>query len=492
MSTFNDLLIAIGIDTKPAMEKIKELDKEFDKLGKTFSSATNKKPPKDPFNIGSERVKMQKYIKEMKDLGAETDDYQKRLKKLSKPEHFKQMKKDLSAYKKDFLKFKDAESADNLRNAKEAIAQQQRVATKKEQEFNAVQDAIDSRLKAASKREEDLTKLSISKNKGAAKEKSDLEDLRLKKAKDVNKSITKEQDKVTRSAKDSAEVFKQSFKEQITGKKKLTQAEINHNNKLKQQEVLKKKLNALNIKPKYDPLDSISKQNTALQRQINHYDKLEKKANDAAQAIRMSSGYQGMDLGGKRRVESRISQAQSDFKMTGDPHVFKALNKDVNAFKRSLIGLQTVQGGLADSTKNMVRAYASLFALIEGTAAIKNIGMDFQGMQASMLAASGSTAAAAKDMVYINGIVDKMGLNLKDTTDAFVKFKFAAKGKIDQGQQEDLFESLSMFGTALKVDSEAMKRSQKAIIQMMSKGKVMAEELSYCFITVFGSFQWKH
>ena len=48
-------------------------------------------------------------------------------------------------------------------------------------------------------------------------------------------------------------------------------------------------------------------------------------------------------------------------------------------------------------------------------------------------------------MIFLNGIVDQMGLSLGDTTDAWVKFKFAAKGKITQGEQESLFESLSMF-----------------------------------------------
>ncbi len=98
-----------------------------------------------------------------------------------------------------------------------------------------------------------------------------------------------------------------------------------------------------------------------------------------------------------------------------------------------------------------------------------------------MLAASGSSEAAAKDMMFINGIVDEMGLSLKDTTDAFVKFKFAAKGKISQEDQESLFTGLSMFGTSMKVGNEDMKRAQRALTQIMSKGQVMAEELCYCF-----------
>lgn len=144
----------------------------------------------------------------------------------------------------------------------------------------------------------------------------------------------------------------------------------------------------------------------------------------------------------------------------------KSLNREMSRHNKALAGVGLAQKSVTDSTRNMIRSYLSLFALFEGTVAIKRVGQDYEGMTASMLASSGSVEAAAKDMEFINATVDKMGLNLKDTTDAWVKFKFAAQGKISQGQQEDIFTGLSMFGTALKVDDESMKRSQKALIQI--------------------------
>jgi tape measure domain-containing protein len=152
-------------------------------------------------------------------------------------------------------------------------------------------------------------------------------------------------------------------------------------------------------------------------------------------------------------------------------------NTALNKYARSQRGLTSVQRGLTDSTHNMIRSYASVFALFQGTVAIKRVGQDFQGMEASMLAASGSAPAAAKDIAFVGSIVDEMGLSLKDTTDAFVKFKFAAKGKMEQTEIESLFKNVSMFGTALKVAPEDMKRAQRALSQMMSKGKIMSEEL---------------
>lgn len=321
-SNFNDLLIEIGVDTSSAKKSMKELDKMFDGLGKSFTQAVGKKPAKDPFNLGAERARMQKYIKEMEKLGAETESYQKRLKGLKNKSQFVEMKKDLAKYKKDFMSFKDAAAKENLRDIK------------------------------------------------------------------------------------------------------------------------------------------------LIERQTKLLEKRNRVAEAYSNNIRRSAGYQSANDSQKSGIEGRISKARTEFNMTGNREVFKDLSNDVKSFKRQLIGLQTVQGGLTDSTRNMIRSYASLFALWEGTTAIKRVGQDFEGIQASMLAAAGSGSAAAKDMEFINSIVDKMGLNLKNTTDAWVKFKFAAKGKISQEQQEDIFTGLSMFGTSLKVDDESMKRSQKALIQI--------------------------
>ncbi|APC44447.1 putative tail tape measure protein [Pseudoalteromonas phage PH357] len=237
----------------------------------------------------------------------------------------------------------------------------------------------------------------------------------------------------------------------------------------------------------------------ALMERLKRY-KADKKANDAVEeaktrkirkeqaardrllnkkvAIKRTDYWQTLEQRSPREAamySKKMNEAISKGNVEALKDVAAEVRRSSRSIQRSMREMTFVQQGLHDSTRNMIRSYISLFALFEGTRAIKNIGQDFQGMEASMLASAGSRQAAAKDMAYINGIVDQMGLSLKDTTDAWVKFKFAAKGKITQGEQEELFKSLSMFGTALKVDSESMKRSQKALIQMMSKGKIMAK-----------------
>lgn len=376
MGTFNDLLIEIGIDTRPAMKEIEKLDKTFDKLGKSFTKAVSKRAPKDPFNLGAERTRMQKYIRELKDLGAETEQYQKRLKGLKNASQFKEMQKDLAKYKRDFIAFKDAESKDNMRNHK---------------------------------------------------------------------------------AK--------------------SQAELSRENALKKQKILLKQVNDLGLKPQNNALDSIAKQNTALERQIKQLEKRNREAAKFERNVKLGGVYQGASDSQRRSIDQRVGAAAKEFKLTGDKEVFQRLNKDLVSFKRNMIGLQTVQGGLTDSTRNMVRAYASLFALVEGTTAIVRIGMDFESVRASMLAASDTQDDATKKLKFVREEARRLGVDLVAASKAYMQLSIAGKDLIDNTTIDKLFVTTMEAATAFGMSLDDTKGTFRAFIQMLSKGNVQAEEL---------------
>lgn len=375
MGKFNDLLIEIGVDTSSARKSIKEMDKMFDGLGKSFVGATRKvnstttKSAKQSAGVFKEELGNIKKVESARIKQAATQN------KLSN----KSAKSSASVFKVEF------DRVDKL------TAEYDKMFKDKEMADKVAHDKSRQRF--------------IDKQQRRAK-------LRQQTAKDEDKANTEAQ---------------KSLNRRLAGYKKEKKA--------------------------------VAAINSAKMKRQN-------RANSYEENFRTSRAYQGMNDKQRSGMEGKIRQAKTEFILTGNTRAFKMLSKDAARFRQELRKLNVVQSGLNDSTRNMIRSYASLFALMEGTNAIKNIGMDFQGMEASMLAATGGEKEAAKDMQFLNGMVDKMGLNLKDTTDAWVKFKFAANGKIDQSQMEDIFTGLSMFGTSLKVDTESMKRSQKAIIQI--------------------------
>lgn len=149
----------------------------------------------------------------------------------------------------------------------------------------------------------------------------------------------------------------------------------------------------------------------------------------------------------------------------------------ISRHSRAMVGLQTVQFGLRDSTRNLVRSYASLFAVLAGTSVINTVGQDFETMKASMLLASGTADQAAVDFKFVRDEVMRLGLDLKDATDGFVKLKFAASGKISDTDINKLFVGYNEFAKAIGVDKFRVEKGMQAIQQMMNKNQIMAEEL---------------
>jgi tape measure domain-containing protein len=154
---------------------------------------------------------------------------------------------------------------------------------------------------------------------------------------------------------------------------------------------------------------------------------------------------------------------------------------DTRRLQKQLFSLHTVQNGLADSTRNMVRSYASLFAVMAGVDAVKQVGMDFEGMRAAMLAATGEGENVKDNLKFVDDLATRLGTNLKDATDSYIKLKFAAKGKMGTEEVEALFTAVSELGTSLKINPEAMKGGLRALGQMLNKNQLMAEEVKSQF-----------
>ena len=93
-------------------------------------------------------------------------------------------------------------------------------------------------------------------------------------------------------------------------------------------------------------------------------------------------------------------------------------------------------------------------------------------------AATGSANLAARELEYVRGVTNKLGLDLVSTTESYGKFMAAIKGSTLEGERgRRVFESVSGATTALGLRADETAGVFKALEQMMSKGKVQAEEL---------------
>ena len=96
----------------------------------------------------------------------------------------------------------------------------------------------------------------------------------------------------------------------------------------------------------------------------------------------------------------------------------------------------------------------------------------------TMEVASGSAAAAAGDLAFIDDMARRLGTNLEASRDAFSKFAVSSQiAGVSADQTRNIFESVSTAMSVLGRGTEDQRLAFLALEQMMSKGVISAEEL---------------
>lgn len=91
---------------------------------------------------------------------------------------------------------------------------------------------------------------------------------------------------------------------------------------------------------------------------------------------------------------------------------------------------------------------------------------------------AGGLANGAKEFAFVRAEVNRLGLELGGTASQYMKMVAASRGNKMAGEQtRELFRSIAEASVVMGMGVDQSERSFMAVTQMMSKGKVMAEEL---------------
>lgn len=143
------------------------------------------------------------------------------------------------------------------------------------------------------------------------------------------------------------------------------------------------------------------------------------------------------------------------------------ISSGVTSTKNAMSALKGALAGIASATALAALAKASIDAALE-----------IERMTKLFNAATGSANLAARELEYVRGVTNKLGLDLVSTTESYGKFMAAIKGTTLEGERgRKVFESVSGATTVLGLRADETAGVFKALEQMMSKGKVQAEEL---------------
>ncbi len=100
------------------------------------------------------------------------------------------------------------------------------------------------------------------------------------------------------------------------------------------------------------------------------------------------------------------------------------------------------------------------------------------GWQNALKAVSPSAEIAAQSLAFVRAEADRLGLNLESMAGQYARFSAATRGTSLEGEKtREIFTSMSEAARVLNLSVESTEGAFRALEQMVSKGKVQAEEL---------------
>ena len=139
----------------------------------------------------------------------------------------------------------------------------------------------------------------------------------------------------------------------------------------------------------------------------------------------------------------------------------------------------------------LVAAYAGISGIISSVRSVNETGMAFQGLGTALETITGSSAGAREKMKFLEEQAERLGLNLLETAQSYMQIAAAAKGTELAGDgTRQIFTAIAEASTVLQLSVDQTNGALRAIGQIMSKGKVQAEELrGQLGERLYGAFQ---
>ncbi len=164
---------------------------------------------------------------------------------------------------------------------------------------------------------------------------------------------------------------------------------------------------------------------------------------------------------------------------------YRKLNDQLKKFDAQMGNHQRNVGNYGSALEGAI-PYLSNFTSIAGLASLAFEGLNrsfttnlkFESINQALKFTSGSTLEFSKNMQFLSGLSYRLGLNLLDTANAFKQWQGAAKfSNLTADQTRSIFESVANAGAKMKLSNDQITGTFLALSQMLSKGKVQAEEL---------------
>lgn len=170
-------------------------------------------------------------------------------------------------------------------------------------------------------------------------------------------------------------------------------------------------------------------------------------------------------LGYEIRGEQNLKRYQSGVEVAA---------KKVNRLTAQIVAYSAAADKAFSASRTM--AVPSALAVLYAKR-VKDASLKTTGWAQAFNAVTGSAKAAADEIEFAAEVADRYGANVVKVTDGWVKFKAATKGTKVAEDNREIFQTFTALSSMLGQTPDQLNGILTALEQMVSKGKVSAEEL---------------
>lgn len=150
------------------------------------------------------------------------------------------------------------------------------------------------------------------------------------------------------------------------------------------------------------------------------------------------------------------------------------------AATRSVSRFDTLTAGIGRMRGIAIAASGALAGIgaAAGIQSVARINAQFEATERTLRAVFGSQERANEEFGFVSGISNRLGTDLQSSIDAYASLAAAAQGTNAEGEaSREIFEAVSQAMAVLGRSAADTEGALRAVEQMVSKGKVTAEEL---------------
>lgn len=204
---------------------------------------------------------------------------------------------------------------------------------------------------------------------------------------------------------------------------------------------------------------------------VDAYEKLNQQRNNAQRHLANL-------LAGEKATNAEVRKAQSEFdRLEGK---IRKVDTATNNYTKNIGNYKSGAQALTSTLRDLVSAFGLVGGITAFVGVAKNIfdvTKELNSMNIALKTATNGEADFIKQKQFLTEIAEKNGLEIKSLTKTYTQFYISAKDKLSGREIQNIFDKVSKSASLMGLSVEQQEGAFLALQQMMSKGKVQAEEL---------------